>query len=490
MKKHEYLAPQPIDKKKQARVLITTDLEVDDMNGIMLTLMYATDYDIAGIVWTAGMFHFNGDGEHTLGEVTPHYRCKATHVNHTVENAGQLKDFRPADPHFLERIIDVNYRHDYKMLSKNNPNYPTPEYLLSVTKTGNVAFEGDYRFETEGSNWIKECILDDDMRPLYIQHWGGINTTVRAFYSIYEEYHDTDQWDAVLAKVIAKVRLQGDGEDYCRADSKLDEMFPGLIDGGRAWADGFGYANFFAAADMGENASPMFRTPPEVKKYYKAEWLIDAFKFNHGAIMSRFYLMDDGQPIYGEPYGYQYGLHGVFDWGGMADEGFDNDTVKNFPRVEIKRMDWMCCQFETSMFVDIGLRVGIRARNPHYTQVLFEELAARADWAIMEPEFCNHAPVVVADQLDFTAAAGADVKLSAAVSDPDGDTLTINWWMAENEQKYEGEGYGIEAGNVTEATFTVPADAKAGDRFVINMEVSDDAERKMTRFAEFTVTVA
>ena len=34
MKKHDYQCPAPVDKKKQYRVLITTDLEVDDMNGI------------------------------------------------------------------------------------------------------------------------------------------------------------------------------------------------------------------------------------------------------------------------------------------------------------------------------------------------------------------------------------------------------------------------------------------------------------------------
>lgn len=46
-----------VDKSQQARILITTDLEIDDMNGVILSLMYADHYDLAGIVWTAGMFH-------------------------------------------------------------------------------------------------------------------------------------------------------------------------------------------------------------------------------------------------------------------------------------------------------------------------------------------------------------------------------------------------------------------------------------------------
>ena len=208
----EQLAPKA-DKSQQPRVLITTDLEVDDMNGLLLSLLYADHYDIAGIVWTAGMFHFSGDGGlHTLGQITPHFRCNAQHCEHRVKKAADLTEYRPVDPTWLGRILDY-YEEDYRFLSQNNPNYPTPEYLRSITKVGNIEFEGDYRFETEGSRFIEQIILDDDMRPLVIQHWGGINTTVRALYSIYERYHGTPEWDHVLAKVIAKVRLGGSGED-------------------------------------------------------------------------------------------------------------------------------------------------------------------------------------------------------------------------------------------------------------------------------------
>lgn len=120
-------AVEKIDKSTQPRILITTDLEVDDMNGIIMSLMYADQYDLAGIVWTAGQHHFSGDGEHTLKEITPNYKCEADHVEHTVENAGELKNFRPADPTCLNRVVDLYYRADYEKLSKNNPNYPTPD---------------------------------------------------------------------------------------------------------------------------------------------------------------------------------------------------------------------------------------------------------------------------------------------------------------------------------------------------------------------------
>ena len=157
----EYLAA-PVDKSQQTRVLITTDLEVDDMNGLILSLMFADQYDIAGIVWTAGMYHFNGDGGlHTLGQITPNFRCNAQHCEHRVKTAADLTEYRPVDPTWLPRILDC-YEADYALMSKNNPNYPTPDYIRSITKVGNIEFEGDYRFETEGSNFIMKLILDVD----------------------------------------------------------------------------------------------------------------------------------------------------------------------------------------------------------------------------------------------------------------------------------------------------------------------------------------
>ena len=108
---------EKVDKSRQARILITTDLECDDMNGIILSLMYADQYDLAGIVWTAGMYHFQGDGGlHTLGEITPNYRCNAQHCEHRVKTAADLTEYRPVDPTWLPRILDC-YEADYALMS-------------------------------------------------------------------------------------------------------------------------------------------------------------------------------------------------------------------------------------------------------------------------------------------------------------------------------------------------------------------------------------
>jgi len=476
-----------VDKSKQARILITTDLEVDDMNGVLLSLMYADNYDLAGIVWTAGMYHFNGDGGiTTLGQVTKNYRCSATHCEHRATTPAGLTEYRPVDPTWLGRIVDY-YEVDYKLMSKNNPNYPTPEYIRSIAKIGNIEFEGDYRKETEGSNFIVDCIMDNDTRPLIIQHWGGINTTVRALYTIYEKYHGTPQWDQVLAIVTSKVRISGSGEDNCRADSKIDEMFPGLQNATRAGGF-FSYGSFFAAS---YNAPS--RAADEFQPYLHADFILDAYKKGHGKLAEEIWLMGEGRAIYGEPLIYNYGLITYMDWAKSAELGWGPLSLLSRPRADFKPYDWGFSQFGCASYINIGLRSEIINRSNHFTILMWEELAARADWAISEPKDCNHAPIVTADKLDITATPGQTVSLSGSAKDPDGNKLVTKWWVPAFSCTYKegkAEGLAVSSGIGWKTEFTIPADSKAGDKFVVNLEVRDNATRPMTRFAQYVITVS
>ena len=124
---------------------------------------------------------------------------------------------------------------------------------------------------------------------------------------------------------------------------------------------------------------------------------------------------------------------------------------------------------------------------------MWEELAARADWAICEPQDCNHAPIVTADLLDFTATPGQTVSLSGSAKDPDGDKLTSKWSVPAFSCTYmegKAEGLAVSYGTGWNTEFTIPADAKAGEVFVVNLEVRDNAARPMTRFAQYVITVS
>ena len=372
-------------------------------------------------------------------------------------------------------------------MSRNNPNYPTPEYMRSVTKVGNVEFEGDYRYETEGSNFIADLILDDDPRPLIIQHWGGINTTVRALYTIYERYHDTPHWDSVLKKVTDKVRIGGSGEDNCRADSKIDEMFPGLRNGGYSAGGFFSYGTFFSASD-----SPR-RAAEELQPYMHAPWNLEAYKFDHGKLAGQIWLMAEGRSIYGEPLVYNYGLIDYIDWGESARQGWGPAELVDYPRANYEPYAWGFCQFGCASFIDIGLRNDVNNRGvSHYTELMWEELAARADWAVFEPEDCNHAPVVDGGLLDLVVVPGQTVTLQGVAKDPDGDRMTASWYVPAAACTYmDGKAEGLTVSSVSgwKTSFSVPSDAGKGDTSVVNLEVRDLAERPMTRFAQYVITV-
>lgn len=48
----------------------------------------------------------------------------------------------------MQRFIQISKKHD--------KTYPTPKYLKSVTKIGNIGYEGEMDNSTDGSNLIKK----------------------------------------------------------------------------------------------------------------------------------------------------------------------------------------------------------------------------------------------------------------------------------------------------------------------------------------------
>ena len=93
------------------RVIVTTDMEVDDMNSMIHLALYLNLLDVEAIVYTASQYHFLGDGVHTLGEVNPHWRTKGRrsfeweHVPHEPDpEAESLRSYRPFPEHWCENL--------------------------------------------------------------------------------------------------------------------------------------------------------------------------------------------------------------------------------------------------------------------------------------------------------------------------------------------------------------------------------------------------
>ena len=488
-----------MNDKNKVRTVITTDMECDDMNSMIHLCLHLNELDVAGIIYTSSRYHFNGDGVHTLGEVTPHYSCggKASYETRRKKsgpdpNAKDLTEYRPFEEGWIENLFKNEYAAVLPNLLKHDPDYPSAEYLLSITKVGNIAFEGDVRFPTEGSEFLKDIILDDDPRTLYIQSWGGINTVVRSLLSIEEEYKDTDRWETVYRKVCDKIRILGVMNGVGQDNSWKDHA-------AETWKDivmlrtQFGYGGFFAAKV----------TQPDSLHTYRAPWLKENIKFNHGPLMEKTILMGDGTYIKGEPDNRQFGLITYIDWG-----------LEAVPRADFDQYDWLG-EGDSGCWVPLlpnGLRgledggygtvTGIvfpdeektrddfaglfekQEQNP-FLLAFQKEWAARADWCVKDYDECAHPPVVTAEEKDIFAVPGETVTVHAFAS----QGADTGWFLYRSGSQYRGEMPEIKEITGSTASFTVPEDARDGDFFVLCFKAETKQQPSFTRYAEVGVHV-
>ncbi|MCR4744739.1 MAG: DUF1593 domain-containing protein [Lachnospiraceae bacterium] len=492
------------DRTSLPRTVITTDGEVDDMNSVIRALLYSNEMDIAGIVLTSSMYHYAGD-----------------------EDKG-IEPFRWTGTDWIYEYLD-SYEEVLPNLKKHDPNYPDADSLRKITKIGNISNKGEMEEVTEGSEFLKDLFLDDDERTLYVQTWGGTNTTARALKSIEEEYSETDQWEEIQKKIYDKLVL------YIILDQ--DESYSDYI--AKSWPeltiinDRSNFWHFAYAWQLHDDS---------VNTALHADWN-EKNLLNKGALMDHYALMGDGNLIEGEldeeqrgsdeylknnPDYVKYdfisegdspsflylvnnGLRSLENpsyggWGGRFGlaEDSDNRWINNVLDYDKNVGDFEAIYTLTRWFDDIQ-----------------NDFAARADWCVAENyEDANHAPsVTVKEGLDITAKAGETVTLTAEVSDPDGDSVSVNWWRYAEADSYQDEkrevnemkeddslgmllnitrepiedeeinSIVIEGSSSETASFKVPEDAKSGDTIHIICEAEDDGAHHLKHYARVIVTV-
>ena len=503
------------------RTILTTDMECDDMNSLIHLFLYLNELDLEGIVYTSSQYHFNGDGVHTLGEVSPHYCCLGPGetegpmvVREPDPRAKDLVMYRPFELGWIEDLIRNEYTAVYPMLRKHAEGFPDPQELLDKVYYGNYWFEGDVRFDTEGSRLIERCIMDEREDILYLQSWGGVNTIVRALMSIYERWSGTPEWPVILDKVVKKVAILGVMGGHGQDNSFLDQDIPGKFPGIRCIRPDFGYASFMTAKGCQDDTLPLMQ----------AEYMYPHFKINHGPLMEKYALYGDGTVYRGECDRFQYGLLPVLDWGfnGMPairfdkydilGEGDSGTYIPLFTNFGLRGMeDWRygtmlgTLRVDDMKPVDIGAMMAEhRKRKPPvnpFLRAYHEDFAARADWCVKEPDEANHNPVVTVSEKDLAAAPGACVNVLAKVSDC--RPYEAKWWLYRDGSQYSGSeeealsALGRDEASVSAAddqgfhgfSFRIPQDARPGDFFSLILEARNVHENPMTGYGQVIVTV-
>src|SRR5512139_3223582 len=118
---------------EKPRTIVTTDGEVDDMDTFIRLLLYTNEFDIEGIIYTSSQWHYAGDGKGTK---------HISEMPMTKRMYGERTDLRWTGTAWIQNLID-KYAVCYPNLQTHDPGYPSPEYLKSIIRVGNIDFEGE-----------------------------------------------------------------------------------------------------------------------------------------------------------------------------------------------------------------------------------------------------------------------------------------------------------------------------------------------------------
>lgn len=480
---------------EKARTVITTDGEVDDQDSFIRALLYSCDMDIAGIVLTSSVFHYAGDP------------------------ARGIEPYRWTGDSWPLELIDA-YAEAYDKLRVHHADYPSPERLRSLYAVGNVSYKGEMDEVTEGSRLLERLFLDDDPRTLYVQTWGGTNTTARALKSIEERYAGTPEWEDVRARIYDKIVLYiilDQDESYA---DYIAPHWPGL----KVLVDA---SNFWHFAYLWK------RHPTELIASLGAAWHEEHVLGDHGPLAARYALVGDGKTMPGELDEEQRGWDSWLD-ANPGYERFDFISEGDSPSFFYLLQPGLRAM-EDPTFGGWGGRFGTDRKNsvgdfdPYtgqyeasYTLMRWvddiqADFAARLRWCTAAAfAEANHAPTVrVVEGVDVTAAPGERVSLTAVGEDPDGDALTYRWW-----RYFEADTYGkaparvvdvtykgfltdraapavtmprdaieLEGADTAQVSFCVPADARSGETIHLVAEVSDGGTPRLKGYQRVIITI-
>lgn len=478
-----------LEEKQRFRTIVTTDGEVDDVDSFIRMLLYVNEFDVEGLVYSSSQWHYKGDDQGTLF---------ISEMPNTAERYGERAELRWPGITWMQELID-KYAEVYPNLQLHSDGYPSPDKLLSLVKVGNIDFEGEMEKDTEGSDWIKKVLLDDDPRPVYLQVWGGTNTIARALKSIQEQYENTSDWEKVYQKVSDKAIIYTVLDQDATYNKYIAPNWPDvkvIYNSDQFWC--FAY--------------PWPRRVPEPLQYYlSGEFFKEHILFERGSLMAAYYTWGDGRQIDNDPE-HDHGDFEIMAKYGRSQYDFisEGDSPAYFYLLDVGLRSHENPSYggwggrfiqskENPRRWEDGLHVSdfnpyTQQDDPTFPQTRWikeiqHDFAARAAWCVQPFDEANHAPEVWLEHaMDLKAKIGDRVVLSGAAKDPDGDRLSYLWWQ------YLEPGtlniyVQIQDASKSEAYFVVPDEAEIGDKIHLILEVEDDGYPTLTRYQRVIVTV-
>ena len=476
---------------KKPRTIVTTDGELDDVDSFIRMLLYSNEYKVEGLIVSSSQWHYKGDGKGTKF---------TSEMEMTKKLYGERTELRWPGEQWIYDLVDA-YGKVYPNLVKHSKDYTTHKYLKDRIRIGNIDFEGEMEKDTEGSDFIKAKLLDDDRSPLYLQVWGGTNTIARALKSIEIQYKNTPEWDKIYKKVCQKAII------YAILDQ--DATYKKYIEPN--WKDVKVYYNsnqFWSFAYFWKRA-----VPEELHPYLEGKFMGDIIN-NHGPLLKMYYSYGDGNPPLGELEDIyssmeqakknQWGSFGKYDFISEGDSpaflhlvdvglnnlenpqdgGWGGRLVKS--TVTPSRWEDGKAAADYNPFTQ---KMDDAYAQTRWIPAIQEDFAARADWCIKDFKNANHAPTVsVKGGNKETVKSGQKIMLTAAATDPDKNKVTLTFWQYEEVGTFKGK-VKINTINGTTASIEIPEAAKTGDTIHIIVEGKDSGVPSLTRYQRVVLTV-
>jgi hypothetical protein len=471
------------------RTVVTTDMESDDLASMIRYLLYTNELDTEGIIYTAGRFHWAGDGQGTEFFLPGR------------EYSTPQTSWRWTGTRTIQDQVLKAYARVYPNLRRHAAGYPTPQDLLSTVKIGNIEFEGEMAKDTPGSDLIARLLLDRDPRPVYLQAWGGTNTIARALKSIEEQYAGGAHWPKLRAAVSAKAVILASGfQDETYADY-ISKAWPAVrVENMQA-----GYATWGFNCERGQGN---VRGLPADRVYFSGAWIKQNIQIGPLGSLYRSWL--DGQAMPGDPLDV-FGLPELAPGGwckplqpyDFLSEG-DNVAFTMLLNTGIQAPEnprlggWGGRAIKTSSSSNLWMMVPTEkdpsgAEVAGYTTLRWaaaaqNDFAARMRWTLTPRRSqANHPPSVKIDARDTTRARpGTTVTLAGRLSDPDGDEVTASWWQYREEGTYPGT---VPISGFRTAEVAVPADAKPGQTISVILQGTDRGKFPLTRYDRVIIRV-
>lgn len=477
---------------EKPRTIVTTDGEIDDVDSFIRMLLYANEFQLEGLIYSSSMWHYKGDGKGTLF---------TSEMEMTKTMYGEKTDLRWPGTEWMKGLLDA-YEKVQPNLELHASGFPKADHLRSLIRVGNIAFEGEMEKDTEGSDYIKAKLLDDNLSPIYLQVWGGTNTIARALKSIEDDYKNTPKWKSIYDKVSKKAILFTIMDQDATYKNYISKSWPEVTvyyNASQFWSLAYGWKRV---------------VPLELHKYLEGHFMGQHIINEHGPLTKMYYSYGDGQyqegddeHIHGDPTKLENAQWGSFQKFDFISEG-DSPAFLHLIDVGLDNLEhphyggWggRLAQSETSPnrwedgeqvaeFNPYTQKMDAAYPQLRWLKALQQDFAVRADWCIKDYKNANHRPLVwLKHENTLHAKPGEKVRLSAEASDPDGDTLKYHWWHYKEVGTFSRDAM-IEKANSAEAQLKVPDNAKRGDTIHIILEVTDDRDMPLTRYQRVVVMV-